>query len=247
MIQFLFILFLFPLLAQAGLAIEPYAGGGLAYFGEMRSGFSIGSRIGYKKFGFTSGIDAGYSQFYIFDLSQEAARTICENRTDSIGIAKIDIPFCDKNTEQNPVSVYNIISAGPSVSFDLPLILSAYASITWSWVDKKIDNREKSFPLSGPGVKVGMSYLSLPFLQLNIEAQALILSCGSMDEKCQEQNNIPNPVLMGMPISASPLIQDGSSLSSYIFSKIKLMRKRIDQTISPISCLLFSSASSNSI
>lgn len=205
MIQFLFILFLFPLLAQAGLSIEPYAGGGLAYFGEMRSGFSIGSRIGYKKFGFTSGVDASYSQFYIFDLSQKANRTICENSPKGIGVAKIDIPFCDKNTEQNPVSVYNIMSVGPSVSFSLPLILSAYASITWSWVDKKIDNIDKSFPLSGPGAKVGISYLSLPFLQLNIEAQALILSCGSMDEKCQEQNNIPNPVLMGYAYISIPI------------------------------------------
>ena len=203
--QFLFILFLFPLLAQAGIAIEPYAGGGLAYFGEMRSGFSVGSRIGYKKFGFTSGVDVSYSQFHIFDLGQEAVRTICENSPNNIGIAKIDIPLCDKDTDQNPASVYNIMSVGPAVSFELPLILDVYASITWSWADKKIDNIDKSFPLSGPGIKVGMSYLSLPFLQLNIEAQALVLSCGSMDEKCQEQNNIPNPVLMGYAYISIPI------------------------------------------
>lgn len=205
MLKFLFTLFLFPLFAQAGIAIEPYVGGGLAYFGEMHSGFSIGSRVGYRKWGLTSGVDVSYSQFHVFDLSEKAVRKVCDNTQNTIGVAKINIPFCDQDTKQNPMHFYNIISVGPSVSFGLPLILDAYASLTWSWVDKKMNSIDKSFPLSGPGAKIGISYLNLPFLQLNIEVQALILSCGSMDEKCQEQNNMTNPILMGQAYISIPI------------------------------------------
>ena len=205
MLRFLFILFLLPLTAKAGISIEPYVGGGLAYFGETHSGFSVGSRVGYKKWGLTSGVDISYSQFHIFDISQEAIRTVCNKGQESIGVAKIDVPFCDRDNEQNPMNLYNIISVGPSISFGLPLILDAYASLTWSWVEKKMDHIEKSFPLSGPGAKVGISYLSLPFFQLNLEVQALILSCSSVDEKCQEQNNIVNPVLMGQAYISVPI------------------------------------------
>ena len=209
MLRFLFILFLFPLFAQAGIAIEPYAGGGLAHFGEMRSGFSVGGRIGYKNWGLMSGLDIGYSQFHIFDISQKAIRTICNNNQGRIGgvagIKGVELDQCDRDAEQDSSSVYDIFSIGPSISFGLPLIIDAYASLTWSWAEKNINNLQKSFPLSGPGVKLGVSYLSLPFLQLNIEVQGLLLSCNSLDEKCQEQNNITNPIIMGQAYISIPI------------------------------------------
>lgn len=205
MVRFLFILFFFPLIAKASISLEPYIGGGLAYFGEMRAGFSGGSRVGYKKWGFTSGVDISYSQFHIFDIGQEIKQYPCNNNQGKIGMIQTTLIPCDKDIQREPLSVYNIISIGPSFSFGLPLIIDAYTSLTWSWADKQINKFQRSFAFSGPGIKIGASYLSLPFLQLNLEFQGLFLSCNSADTECNEQNNIVNPVLMGQVYISVPI------------------------------------------
>ncbi len=206
MFRFLFVLFLLPLSVQAGLSLEPYVGGGLSYFAEMRSGFSVGSRIGYTNWGLTLGADISYSQYHPLDIGQEVINTICDSNEGKYGVAQTELIPCDEGVQKNPLSVYNIISAGPSVSFGLPLIIDAYAALTWSWADKKINKFQQSFFLSGPGVKLGVSYLSLPFLQLNLEVQALLLNCGVSDTECQEQDgNRANPIFIGQASISIPI------------------------------------------
>ena len=205
MFRFLFLLFLLPFFAYASISIEPYVGGGIAYIGDLRSGFSVGSRLGYKNWGLMSGVDISYAQFHSFDIGGKLQRRICDSNQGKRGVSQALLPQCDEDTEQTPESIYNIISIGPSISFGLPLIIDAYASLTWSWVDKQMLNMQKSFPLSGPGAKLGISYLSLPFIQLNFEVQAFIFSCNSMDDECQEQNNVINPVLMGQAYISVPI------------------------------------------
>jgi len=205
MLRFLFLLFLFPFFAYSSISIEPYIGGGIAYFDDLHSGFSIGSRLGYSNWGLMSGIDVNYAQFHSFDIGQKVKRQICDSNQGKRGVSQLVSPPCDEGTEQTAESLYNIISIGPSVSFELPLIIDAYASVIWSWVDKKMLSVQKSFSLSGPGAKLGISYLSLPFLQVNLEVQALILSCSSLDDECQEQNNIANPILMGQVYISVPI------------------------------------------
>ncbi|MDE0151523.1 MAG: hypothetical protein OXK80_03360 [Bdellovibrionales bacterium] len=196
MFRLLFLLILFPFFAYASISIEPYVGGGLAGFGELHSGFSVGGRLGYKNWGLTSGVDVSYSQFQAFNIGQTVNSGLCKKDRSVRGLEQVVSPFCDENIEQTPENMYNIVSVGPSISFGLPLIIDAYASITWSWADKQIRNIQKSFALSGPGAKLGVSYLSLPFLQVNLEVQGFILSCNSMDNECQEQNNITKPIWM---------------------------------------------------
>ena len=175
MFRFLFLLFLFPFFAYASIFIEPYVGGGLTYTGELRSGFSVGSRLGYKNWGLMSGIDISYAQFHSFDIGGEVQRRTCDSNQGKRGVSQLIREICDEDIEQTPESIYNIISIGPSISFGLPLIIDTYASITWSWVDKQMLNIQKSFPLSGPGAKLGVSYLSLPFLQLNLGGTSFYL------------------------------------------------------------------------
>lgn len=206
MFRLLFLLFLFPFFAYAGISIEPYVGGGIASFGEMHSGFSVGGRLGYKNWGFTPGVDVSYSQFQAFNIGQKVTKELCDNiQQNTRGVTQVNIKACDQNIEQTPLNMYNIISVGPSISFGLPLIIDAYASINWSWADKQIRNVQKSFALSGPGAKLGVSYLSLPFLQVNLELQGLILSCNSMDNECQEQNNITTPIWMAQIYVSFPI------------------------------------------
>ncbi len=204
--RFLFILFLFPLCTQASISLEPYVGGGLAYSGELSSGFSVGSRVGYKNWGLTLGADISYSQFHTFDIGQEINNNICDSNQGKFGVAQTALIPCDEDVQQDPLRVYSIISVGPSVSFGLPLIIDAYASLTWSWVDKKISKFQQSFFLSGPGMKIGVSYLSLPFLQLNLELQGLLLNCNSSDTECQEQDsNRTNPFFIGQLYISIPI------------------------------------------
>ena len=206
MIRFLCVLFLFPLSALADISLEPYIGGGGAYFSETQAGFSVGSRIGYKNWGLTLGADLSYAQFQSVDVGQKVLDNICESNEGKFGVAQAELLPCDENVQKNPISVYDIYSAGPSISFGLPFILDAYASLVWSWAEKKVNKFQQSFFLNGPGVKLGISYLSLPFLQLNLELQGLILNCASEDTECQEQDSgRANPVFMGQAYISIPI------------------------------------------
>jgi len=206
MLRFLFSLFIFPFATYASISIEPYVGGGLAHFSEIYSGFSIGSRLGYKKWGLMSGVDISYAHFETLDIGKQINQVCANTQEARRGVTQlVDRTPCDDNMEQAPTNVYNMTSIGPSVSFGLPLIINAYASIHWSWAKKQI-NIDKSFALSGPGAKLGISYLSLPFLQLNLELQGALLSCSnSLDSECMEQNDSNIPIWMGQIYISVPI------------------------------------------
>ena len=66
---------------------------------------------------------------------------------------------------------------GPSIVFGLPLIIDAYASVMWTIAS---NDKER---LQGAGLKIGASYLSLPFVSVNFELQTInYFSCYSISE-----------------------------------------------------------------
>ena len=173
--------------SQASIAVEPYLGAGAAYFNNAHWGVNFGSRLGYSRWGLMTGIDIGYSVFPLISQNfQELDPTIpCQEESAGFSstIACVFSGYTQKEGD------YDILSYGPSVSFSLPLIIDVYASILWSnaWRAGLDDtNNQGSLSLSGPGFKIGVSYLSLPFLRINLELQSFYLGCSNSDSEVQK-------------------------------------------------------------
>ena len=178
-------IFLFTPLSWASIAFEPYLGTGIGRFNSWRYGYSMGARVGYSRWGLEMGLDASYSSFSFFNLDIEYTGPECES-ANATGVSQI-IP-CEINSEddygQSGVGIYHNIFLGPSVSFGLPLIVDAYVSLGWIW--SSTSYTQDVFSLKGPSAKVGVSYLNLPFLRINLELQAILLQCSNGDNKIQE-------------------------------------------------------------
>ena len=198
-----FALMSFSCLCQAGLSIEPFVGvGGFISNSKLYyAAPSIGSRLGYSRWGLMMGVDAGYTNYSPFFRSYEVDQSVAPFKA---GVSQM-VPAAAKITSD--AASYDVYYIGPSVSFGLPLFLDAYASLIWSWADSYtgIASSKASLTLSGPGLKVGMSYLSLPFLSINLELQALaFISCidSSQNKMCKDyfkkQKGLNDTIFIGL-------------------------------------------------
>ena len=198
-----FALIFFSSFCQAGLSIEPFIGVG-GFLSNSKLYYvapSIGSRLGYSRWGLMMGVDAGYTGYSPFFRSYEVDQSVNPFQA---GVSQV-FPSAAKITSN--AASYDVYYIGPSVSFGLPLFLDAYASLVWSWADSymNISSDQASLTLLGPGLKVGVSYLSLPFLSINLEFQALtFVSCvdSSKEKLCKDyfkkQKGLSETIFIGL-------------------------------------------------
>ncbi len=209
--KILLILFIFLSVPSswAGIFVEPYLGTGVGTFiNSWRYGYSLGGRLGYSRWGLMMGVDASYSSFSYFDFSIDYIGPECENAVGLGQLAPCKV-LSGNEYEQSDVGIYHNIFLGPSVAFGLPFIIDAYASLGWNWSNTSY--KRDNFSMDGPAVKVGVSYLNLPFLRLNLELQALLMECSNHDEiiqqSCQEKTtlNYANPIFIGQIYLSIPI------------------------------------------
>ena len=150
-----------PLPSLAGFHLEPYAGLGVAFSGnpgdkenkvtwalkgDLYRRAAIGARAGYTKLGLAFGLDMSGSYY-------SSLRTL------------------------KPENFFTALP-GVFVSYKLPLLFRAYGVLIPHGFFIKQEQEIKSLKKSSTpirGVKLGISYLSVPFLSINFEYQPLYL------------------------------------------------------------------------
>ena len=181
--------FILPHLCWASLAVEPFIGAGLFFKNAnlYYSAPSVGARLGYSRWGLMIGIDVAFAN-YSPSTHLEQFRTLKPDSAYGGGVNQL-LPSSVQSSN-NALFDFSVITIGPSVSFDLPLFFDAYASIIYAMANS--DSSKTNISLEGAGVKLGVSYLSLPFVSINLEFQALnYFSCKdvSYNQACVDNSN----------------------------------------------------------
>lgn len=199
---------LFSNFSTAGLSFEPYLGTGIGGFylknTTTYTGWSLGSRMGYSRWGMMLGVDASYISYEPFESFQIIDPTDGVIQTAKKGISQLKAIQTPKEPVLSSASAnpYNVFTMGPVAVFGLPLIIDAYASAMWAAASNK---KEK---LQGMGLKLGMSYLSLPFFSVNIEVQAInYFSCYSIaaNKACPSNTENLGQMYMMLIYVSSPI------------------------------------------
>ena len=158
---FIFFCLMVPPPSLAGFHLEPYAGLGVAFSGnpgnkdnkvswvlkgDLYRRAAIGARAGYTKLGLAFGLDMSGSYY-------SSLRTL------------------------KPESFFTALP-GVFISYKLPLLFRAYGVLIphgfFIKQEQEMNSlKESSTPIRG--VKLGISYLSVPFLSINFEYQPLYL------------------------------------------------------------------------
>lgn len=188
-----FCFFIFPHLCWANLSIEPFIGGGLFFKNsKMYYASGIGGRIGYSKWGLMMGLDLGLTRYSPSSNFESFVTPQADNKRGINQVTSVSILSSDSRDFS-----FLAFTVGPSVSFGLPLFFDAYASLVYALAQSNQDNGNIS--LDGLGLKLGVAYLSLPFLSINLELQILnYFQCQiqSTRELCKE--NSPEDKLRDM-------------------------------------------------
>ena len=180
--------------AYASLSFEPYIGVGAGFFNMPKPYLNLtttGGRIGYTRWGLMMGGDISYA--YYVPLNSNIILPNFDQNTSSAkrGLVQVAAPSSQGSLDsiEPDYKAYQVLTYGPSVSFTLPIVIDGYVSLVWSHAISPNHHQ-----LSGAGLKAGLSYLSLPFLSLNMELQIInYISCYSFKEEeiCEDDNNIP--------------------------------------------------------
>ena len=159
---FIFFCLVVPLSSFAGFHLEPYAGLGVVVSGnpegntnkvswllkgDLYRRVALGARVGYTKLGLAFGLDMSGSHHSSLRSFQEES--------------------------------FFTALPGVFISYKLPLFLRAYGVLVPHGFFIKRDSEMKSIQESSNpvrGVKLGISYLSVPFLSVNFEYQPLYLA-----------------------------------------------------------------------
>ena len=161
-----------PMWAGAGVLIEPYFGGGAAY-SRMTAGDSVttapkhftttlalGGRLGYEVLKLKGGLDVFYNRFHT-GSGFSMPSVVVNNPGVSKGFRQagdsVSIKYASTSENFNPLSV------GLFGALDLPFILDIYSSLYYSF------GKRNARSYSGPGVKVGVSWMSFFFVQFHLE------------------------------------------------------------------------------
>ena len=190
-----------------GVFVEPYIGSGLGIFNNWRYGYSIGTRLGYSRWGLMMGVDASYSSFSSFTVGIDYVGPVCEIFP---GLGQLTpCKALGDEWEPSTVGIYHNIFLGPTVAFGLPFIIDAYTSFGWNWASTSF--KHHTIPVAGPAIKVGVSYLNLPFFRLNLETQMILLKCTDLEEvalsRCQDETKFQSvtPVFTGQIYISIPI------------------------------------------
>ena len=143
----------FSVRAEAELHVEPYVGLSMVYTNKSPT-VNVSNLINSQYWtGPNMGIRLGYSS-----LGLAVGGDVAVGRWSALG----------KNTD----GTLTPILPGLFVSYKLPLLLKLYAvGIPHSWVSASSNTNKKS--CRGRGVKLGFSWISFPFLSVNLEYMPL--------------------------------------------------------------------------
>ncbi len=206
-----------PCIAWGSFSIEPYGGGGVSYShistdnnnqSDISTSLSFGLRTGYKVLPlFTTGLDFFYNRHNTGSNSFRASSVVVNNPSRSAGFLQardtVSIQYSKLSDNFNPLSI------GWFGAIDLPFILDTYGTVFYSF------GEISAVSYSGPGIKLGLSWLSFFFAQFNVELQWTHYICGGTS--CLQQNNfnmMSLMVLVSIPFSTKILSGGGVQRSS---------------------------------
>ena len=181
---FIVVVFVLPWAGLAGISVEPYGSYGFAFKNKkLFHLLSPGARLGYTKWGLMMGVDGGLAYYSPVSISKDVQYE--SKQAASMGFAQLSSPSVTSLNNQD--NAFWVITVGPSVSFGLPFIVDAYASLVWAQGSGKDFKKNTKVKIGGAGVKTGISYLNLPFISINLEFQALnYFNCITEGEDCKE-------------------------------------------------------------
>ena len=191
---FIVAVFVLPWAAAAGISVEPYGSYGFSFKNQkLFHVLSPGARLGYTKWGLMMGVDGGLAYYSPVSISNSIQTK--SNQLAGKGFIQLEPPSVTSPGHHS--GALWIMTVGPSVSFGLPFIVDAYASLLWiNGSGDDLDGNTK-VQIGGAGVKAGISYLNLPFISVNLEFQALnYFNCITQGEVCKKGSY--GSTLMGM-------------------------------------------------
>ncbi len=218
--KFIF-LFMFAVIgssAHGSIYMEPYLGGGLSYSRisaddnlstppqYFSRNLSFGWRAGYEFFNMRGGLDIFHNRHYTssgFNMFSVVVQKPQTNKGFSQAGDSVSIQYSRITDNFNPTSI------GLFGAIDLPFLFDFYGTFFYSF------GKKGSLTHHGPGVKVGVSYLSLFFVQLNIELQFTHYSCPNT-ECLQSSFNMGSLLfLVSVPFSTNMFSWNSSGPASH--------------------------------
>ena len=160
--------FMFIPVSQADIHLEPYGGAGISYSHsserKLFMSYMGGVRLGYSFSLISAGLDLSYHHHRLSN-SYTIPSVVVHQPAESKGLSQardnVSIQYSSSGG-----SSFNPFLVGAFVGIDLPLFFDFYGAAFMSFFGKK-DN----LAMTGYGLKAGISYLSLPFIDLNAEVQ----------------------------------------------------------------------------
>ncbi len=173
-------------ISQGKAHLEPYGNLGLSYsnYPPSSSGssdfflnYGIGGRFGYDLFAAVFGLDiflTSYSRGNTSLFHSVVVNQPSQTKGFSQGGESVSILYSQLDESFYPISL------GVFGLLDLPLFFDTYGTLFYSY------GKKGKQVYHGPGLKVGMSYISAFYVQLNAELQVASFFCSS-STACSQQ------------------------------------------------------------
>ena len=167
--------FVFIPVSQADIHLEPYGGAGVSgSFPEKKLFMSYmgGVRLGYSFSLLSAGLDISLHHHRMGDSWATFPSVVVNQPRQSKGLSQardnVSIHYSSSGS-----SSFNPFSVGAFVEVDLPLFFDCYGAAVLSF------GKKNGTSMKGYGLKAGISFLSLPFVDLNAEAGWVYYQGGS--------------------------------------------------------------------
>ena len=154
-------------MAPAKIHLEPYASAGVSYSKKLsRSSplfmnYAGGARAGFSFLLVKAGLDLSYN--YYSGESLGFPNVVINQPPQSRGFSQADDSA--SITYSKAGKAFKPFNIGVFGAFDLPLLFDLYASLFYS-----AGGKQGALSYPGWGMKAGLSYLSIPWISLNLEA-----------------------------------------------------------------------------
>ena len=198
---------LIPLSAIANIHIEPYGGVGGAFSPSTTPAvfmkYTAGGRFGYKISFARAGLDLFWT--YYDTKSSTDVTTVHPPNKDTKGF-KQATPSLGIKVVPEPTS-FQPLAIGAWTAVDLPLVFKAYGSLFYAF------GKRDSIHHQGYGLKTGVSWLSAPFFQINLDIKWAYYFC--QQDQCDSNFSMFSTFLsLSVPFSLDLFSADTSSEKS---------------------------------
>ena len=168
--------FVFIPVSQADIHLEPYGGAGVSYSRSSDSklfmSYMGGVRVGYSFSLLSAGLDLSLHHHRMGDSWANFSSVVVNQPRRSVGLSQARDNVSIHHSSSGSSS-FNPLSVGAFVGVDLPLFFDCYGAGFISF------GKKDSTSMTGYGLKAGISYFSLPFVNLNAELQWAYYQGGS--------------------------------------------------------------------